>query len=89
MQFQEIIEKLELAVENTSLSHNRYLNPEITGVAAIDRATSGNLSYIEGGKFAQLLDTTAASALILPQDESLQSQANEKILLGWQSKNRD
>lgn len=78
MEFQEIIAKLELAVENTSLSRDRDLNPEITGVAAVDRATSGSLSYIEGGKFAQLISETAASALILPLDESLQARANER-----------
>lgn len=77
MQFREIINELDIAVENTSLS-DRDLNPEITGVAAIDRATSGNFSYIEGGKFAHLVTETAASALILPNDKSLQAQANER-----------
>ena len=75
MQFQEIITQLDKAAINNSLQRNCKLNPEIKGIASIDVAISGNLSYIEGGKFAAQIATTEASALILPLDESLQSQA--------------
>ncbi len=75
MQFQEIITKLDKAAKNNSLNQDRGLNPEITGVCAIDKATAGTLSYIEGGKFAAQIATTKADALILPTDENLQSQA--------------
>ncbi len=53
-------------------------DPEINGVAAIDQATAGSLSYVEGEKFARLIQTTAASALILPVDQALQQQASDR-----------
>lgn len=78
MEFQEIITHLgEFGVDN-SLTHNQENNPPISGVAAIDEADSQQLSYIEGAKFAPLLATTKAAALILPQDQDLQNQANER-----------
>lgn len=78
MQFQEIIAKLGKAAKNNSLNRIGELNPEITGVAAVDEAIAGNLSYIEGDKFAALIATTQADALILPTNETLQSQATSR-----------
>ncbi|GAB4534889.1 MAG: UDP-3-O-(3-hydroxymyristoyl)glucosamine N-acyltransferase [Pleurocapsa sp.] len=78
MKFQELIAELGQIATNNSLQVNGELNPKITGVAAIDRATKGNLSYIEGGKFASMIAQTNASALILPQDETLQAQATAR-----------
>jgi UDP-3-O-[3-hydroxymyristoyl] glucosamine N-acyltransferase len=54
------------------------LNPELQGVAAIDRADRNSLSYVEGGKFAAMVATTQATALILPLDETLQIQASDR-----------
>lgn len=78
MQFQEIISKLGKAAKNNSCSRDQGLNPKITGVAAIDEATTGTLSYVEGEKFATMIAETNASALILPLDENLQTQAISK-----------
>ena len=78
MQFQEIITKLGKAAKNNSLNYEQGLNPQITGISAIDKATTGTLSYIEGGKFSTQVATTEASALILPIDETLQSQATSR-----------
>ena len=79
MQFQEIITKLGKAAKNNSLDRGwDELNPEITGVAAINEATAGTLSYVEGGKFSAAIATTNADALILPMDETLQSQASSR-----------
>lgn len=78
MKFSEIVEKLSDTAKANSLSLNPALNPEITGVAAIDEASTGTLSYIEGAKFAGMVGQTAASALILPLDEALQTQATER-----------
>jgi UDP-3-O-[3-hydroxymyristoyl] glucosamine N-acyltransferase len=78
MQFQEIIAKLGKTAKNNSFNHNQNLNPDIKGVAAIDKATSGTLSYVEGEKFAAIIATTQADALILPTDEILQAQATSK-----------
>ncbi|TVP69567.1 MAG: UDP-3-O-(3-hydroxymyristoyl)glucosamine N-acyltransferase [Leptolyngbya sp. LCM1.Bin17] len=62
----------------SSLDGNPGHDPNITGVAAVDQATAGTLSYIEGDKFAQFVGTTGASALILPQNPTLQAQATER-----------
>ena len=78
MHFQEIIGKLDTLARNNSLDLNPDLNPQITGIAAIDKATSQTLSYIEGAKFAAMVAKTGAAALILPEDKTLQTQAIER-----------
>ena len=78
MNFQELVDRLGTAATNNSLGKNRDLNPELQQVAAIDRAEPNSLSYVEGGKFAATIATTQASALILPDDETLQNQALEQ-----------
>ncbi|MEA5510780.1 UDP-3-O-(3-hydroxymyristoyl)glucosamine N-acyltransferase [Crocosphaera sp. UHCC 0190] len=77
MKFQEIVDSLHPLVTEHSLTTNSENNPEITGVAAVNEAVTGNLSYIEGPKFAAMIGKTAASALILPHDEALQQQATQ------------
>jgi UDP-3-O-[3-hydroxymyristoyl] glucosamine N-acyltransferase len=78
MKFQELVTKLGTAANIHNLEQGQKLNPEIIGVAAIDQAGSGSLSYVEGGKFAAMVETTQATALILPLDETLQIQASER-----------
>lgn len=78
MQFQEIIARLGKSARENSLGQNPNLNPQIKGVAAIERADSYSLSYIEGGKFVAKIATTKASALILPNDETLKAKASAK-----------
>lgn len=78
MQFIEIVNQLQALVKAHSLTSCPDCNPEILGLAAVDEAKSGTISYIEGGKFAAMLDQTQASALILPLDEALQAKATEK-----------
>ncbi|MBE9048986.1 UDP-3-O-(3-hydroxymyristoyl)glucosamine N-acyltransferase [Nostocales cyanobacterium LEGE 11386] len=78
MKFSEIVNKLNDAVTDHSLITNQDQDPEITGLAAIDEATTGNLSYVEGAKFASFVGTTNASALILSLDKTLQLQAQER-----------
>lgn len=75
MQFQEIITHLGKTAKNNSLSQKPSLNPQIEGVSAIDEADSNLISYVEGGKFTAMIATTKADALILPPDETLQTQA--------------
>lgn len=75
MKFSEIVHKLGDSATNNSLPNN---DVELTGIAAIDEATPNTLSYIEGNKFASEVATTSASALILPLDETLQLQAQER-----------
>lgn len=78
MQFQEIIQNLDTLAQDNSLVLQPNLNPQITGIAAVDKATSHTLSYIEGGKFTSAIANTQAAALILPPDKALQTQATAR-----------
>ncbi|QOV22427.1 UDP-3-O-(3-hydroxymyristoyl)glucosamine N-acyltransferase [Anabaenopsis elenkinii] len=78
MKFSEIIGRLGEGVIEHSLITTPEDDPEITGLAALNEATSGQLSYVEGARFATFVSQTHASALILPQDKTLQSQAEER-----------
>ncbi|MEM9508209.1 MAG: UDP-3-O-(3-hydroxymyristoyl)glucosamine N-acyltransferase [Cyanobacteria bacterium P01_E01_bin.35] len=78
MKFQDLVTQLGKVAKNNSLSQNQNLNPELKGVAAIDSAVKGSLSYVEGGKFTAMIATTDADALILPPSEDLQSQASAR-----------
>jgi UDP-3-O-[3-hydroxymyristoyl] glucosamine N-acyltransferase len=75
MKFSEIVHQLGAVVTvNSKLEHDQ----EIITAAAIDEAMTGSISYVESAKFATLIDSTAASALILPLDEKIQQRATEK-----------
>ncbi|MBP0029044.1 UDP-3-O-(3-hydroxymyristoyl)glucosamine N-acyltransferase [Roseofilum sp. Guam] len=65
MKLSEIIEKLGKVASENSLPD---LDPEITGVAPVDQATPQSLSFIEGRKFINQINTTEAIALIIPPD---------------------
>lgn len=76
MKLSELVQKLGSVVVGSSLSND----PEITGVAAIDEATPGAITYAESAKFTAQLKATQASAVILPPNETLQSLATERGL---------
>lgn len=78
MKFSELIQALACQISQDQLAHSNGIDPEIVHVAAIETASPGTLSYIEGRKFATYLSTTQASALILPNDETLQTQATQR-----------
>ena len=78
MKFQEIVEALGSLVSHHSLTTDSNHNPEITGVMAVNEAVVGTVSYIEGPKFVPMVEKTAASALILPCDETLQQKAAQQ-----------
>lgn len=78
MKFSEIVQTLSSAVECNSLTANADINPEITGVAPIEQAPTGTLSYIEGGKFTAEVGKTSASALVLPLHVETQQIASER-----------
>ncbi|AMA08703.1 UDP-3-O-(3-hydroxymyristoyl)glucosamine N-acyltransferase [Picosynechococcus sp. PCC 73109] len=79
-----VSELIQVLKSDLIIDHSLGSDPEITRVAAIDAAKSQEISYIEGGKFAARVDTTAASALILPADEDLQQRATARGL-AWLS----
>jgi UDP-3-O-[3-hydroxymyristoyl] glucosamine N-acyltransferase len=78
IQLSELITKLGSAVTASSLDANPQLDPILTGLAPIESATAGTISYIEGDKFAKFVSSTGASALILPMNESIQAIAIER-----------
>ncbi len=78
MQFSELINKLGSAVTASSLGTASQIDPILTGLAPIETATAGTISYIEGDKFAKFIETTTASVLILPMHEAIQLQASNR-----------
>ncbi|PIG93955.1 UDP-3-O-(3-hydroxymyristoyl)glucosamine N-acyltransferase [Gloeocapsopsis sp. IPPAS B-1203] len=78
MKFSEVVQKLGETAANNSLSLNKDCDPDLPRLAPVEEAVTGTLSYIEGAKFASQVATTGASALILPQDEALQAQAQSR-----------
>ncbi len=76
MKFSDLIP--QLSPQHHSLDSHPHLNPELTNIAPIDQACVNSLSYIEGDKFARNIAITKASALIVPLDSALQTQATEK-----------
>jgi len=81
MKFSELVQHLGPAATNNSLeslsSTELLLDPEITGVAALDQAVAGTLSFVEN-RYAKNITQTQASVLILPNDNSLQAQAQSR-----------
>ncbi|MDB9313880.1 UDP-3-O-(3-hydroxymyristoyl)glucosamine N-acyltransferase [Spirulina sp. CS-785/01] len=86
MKFSEILQQLKPEwVQTSSLATHPDCNPEIEGLAAVEAAIAGQLSYIEGETFAKVVQTpqemlqqTQGSALILPLDEGLQQEASHR-----------
>ncbi|MEM9539455.1 MAG: UDP-3-O-(3-hydroxymyristoyl)glucosamine N-acyltransferase [Cyanobacteria bacterium P01_E01_bin.42] len=79
MKFSEIVEKFAIElVRGTSLTAHPDFNPQVAGLASLESATENNLSYCEGGKYAAMVEETAAIALILPVDEELQTLASDR-----------
>lgn len=77
MKFSAIAQSVGIT-EHSSLTEFPDRDPEVTAVSAIQTAPTATISYIEGGKFSRYVTTTQASALILPNDGSLQAQANAR-----------
>lgn len=77
MKFSELVNKLS-AIQQRSLVTQGDEDLIISDVAAVDSASPGTISYVDGGRFAVYLKTTAASALILPKRPDLQAQATDR-----------
>jgi UDP-3-O-[3-hydroxymyristoyl] glucosamine N-acyltransferase len=84
MKFRDLATQLGLPLSQTSLAALPELNPEVTGVAAIELATADQLSFIDGERHAGQVQTTQAKALILPNLPELCSQASERNI-AWLS----
>ena len=83
MKFSEIVAKLDGVVES-SLTAFPDRDPEMMGMAAVEEAQPGNLSFISGDRYASNLKITQATALILPPDAKLQAAANDREI-AWVS----
>jgi len=76
MQFSTLLEHLSGA-ENQPF--HLAANPEISAAAALDQASSGEISFLEpGNTLIAALTETQASALLLPPDPELHAKATEK-----------
>jgi UDP-3-O-[3-hydroxymyristoyl] glucosamine N-acyltransferase len=74
MEFNQLVDQLGTAVA----ASNSANNPQLTGLSPIDEAIAGTISYIEGEKFTGAIETTVASALIIPNDPKIQSAATAR-----------
>ncbi len=79
LEFKELVRQLGIAEGQTSLAQRPQLNPRVVGVAAIDQAQQGMVSFIEGATLAHWVKTTQASAIILPlQSDALCHTADQR-----------
>ena len=78
MKLSELVNQLGAEVADCSLSTSTGRDPEINGVAPVDEAGAGTLSYIEGPKFASYVGKTGATALVVPLDEGIQTEATQR-----------
>lgn len=74
MKFSEIVAALGDQVVASSLDDGSK-DIVIHSLAALEQANADQMSYVEGHKFASLIATTQAGALVLPSDKALQEQA--------------
>ncbi len=82
MKFSDIVKKFEAeglgAIASSSLAQDAGCNPDIIGVASVEAAPANTLSYVESRKFLSQLQSTQASALILPEDDALQTDVSQR-----------
>ncbi|MEM6503108.1 MAG: UDP-3-O-(3-hydroxymyristoyl)glucosamine N-acyltransferase [Cyanobacteria bacterium P01_C01_bin.89] len=79
MKFTALVEKLR-AIAGDGISDCSEENPEIDAIGALDEAIAGQLTYVENAAKAKGLATTAASAVIIPADESAKKLARDRGL---------
>jgi len=80
MKFSEVVQRLGASVTQSSLDRYPNLDPDVTGVMAVDDATPGTISYIDGAKHAAQIQSTQASVLILPKNATLQAAASDRTI---------
>jgi len=85
MKFSQIVKALGDEVTASSLVPDpTETDLDIAGLAPIDEASTQQLSYVEGAKFASHIATTQASALVIPNEEALQKAACDRNI-AWVS----
>jgi len=83
MKFSQIIKNLNPLISDHSLNYNTY-DPDLLGITPIEEAKSETISYIEGDKFANKVNDTVATALILPNNKKLQEDSTQRNI-AWLS----
>ena len=77
MRFSSLITRLSGLNENNP--RDLASDPDLSGAEALDRASPGQLSFLEAGNaLVASLTATGASALLIPLDAALQRQASER-----------
>lgn len=79
MRFRDLIQHLPAGPAS-----DPALDPEITGLAALEVAGPGSLTFVENRRYQAQLSTTQASAVLLPDDPLLHQLATERGL-AWLS----
>ena len=80
MKLQDLAQKLGCRLDgNPSI--------EITGVAGLDRAASGDLSFLANRRYFPLLKTTKASAVLLEEGVKVQRDAGVEPLAALRTQN--
>lgn len=79
MKFSDLLAKLtEIKGLSHSLTDYPEYDPELKGISAIKNAQVGTISYIEGKEYESFLETTPASALVLPLNSVYQQRAIDR-----------
>lgn len=85
MKFSQIISALGDEVTASSwVPDQADTDIDINGLAPIDEAGGQELSYIQGAKFASHIATTDAGALVIPSDEAMQKEVDDRKI-AWVS----
>ncbi len=80
MQFSQLVAQLA-TLAGTTLESSPGSDPQLTGVAAVDEAIAGQISFLdEDNSLHDWIERTAASALILPKDADLIARAEARGL---------
>jgi UDP-3-O-[3-hydroxymyristoyl] glucosamine N-acyltransferase len=80
MKLSEIAHKLGCRVEGPS-------DAEITGVAGIDHAEPGHITFLANRRYFPLLKTTSASAVLLQEGIALERSAGAPVIAALRSEN--
>jgi len=73
MKLQEVAQKLGCRLEGDG-------NVEITGVAGIDHAVPGQVTFLANRRYSPMLKTTAASAVLIEEGVAVERDAERKTL---------
>jgi UDP-3-O-[3-hydroxymyristoyl] glucosamine N-acyltransferase len=80
MKLQELAQKLECRLEGDG-------SVEVTGVAGIDHATSGQVAFLANRRYSPMLKTTSASAVLIEDGVMVDREASQPPLAALRTTN--